>query len=371
MKELPLEDLKAGSVLESHVYYDDYFIVIPKYHSITEDDIRMVRSYNLSPLYSSADIPSISAEIEGIEETPKPEEVKVPPEHEEPQVVEPIVEEEVKSSYESIISSLSRIFEQIEGGERIRLENIRLIATHAIEYSQTRKEEALLRISRGMDDLRLEAHSLHAGILCMFLANGVNIIGSKLIDIVAGALMHDIGILLLNEDEKSRNLMKHTLYGYQYLKAIKDAPPFMVLPSLQHHEKSDGSGYPNKMLLKDIDTATKIVTICDSCDAQVSYIRYGNDLSVHMTKDELFSWKKEDFDPALFNQFTTTISSVFRMGRKVELSDDNIGKVKKTSLRFPLNPVIEIVADSIGVGLEKPVQIELMKSKDIFIKRFI
>ena len=59
MDAIPLEGLKAGTVLNSHVYYDDYFIAIPKYHTITEEDIKMVKSYNLSPLYSSSEIQSI------------------------------------------------------------------------------------------------------------------------------------------------------------------------------------------------------------------------------------------------------------------------------------------------------------------------
>jgi HD-GYP domain-containing protein (c-di-GMP phosphodiesterase class II) len=142
----------------------------------------------------------------------------------------------------------------------------------------------------------------------------------------------------------------------------------MVTPSLQHHEKGDGSGYPNQLLLESIETSARLVAICDSCDSNVSYLRFGQDLSLHMTKEDLFSWKKEDFDPEHFDRFIKTITGVFRPGRRVMLSDENIGIIKKTLMRFPLNPVIEVVADSIGVGLENPETIELVKRKDLWIK---
>jgi HD-GYP domain-containing protein (c-di-GMP phosphodiesterase class II) len=362
MNTILLDELKSDTILESHVYYDDYFIVFPKYHRITDGDIKMARQHNLSPLFSST-------------ETPITVEEGSPEASEESHEVVQLEKKEAKTSdvsdsmYESVLTSLKSIFSKAEKGEHLKLEDINKIAESTIEYSLNRTEEALLRISRGMmPEHRLEVHSLNTGILCALLASDVDMQENELVDMVAGALIHDIGILLLNEDEKINEVRKHTLFGFQYLEAFKEAHPSMVTPSLQHHEKGDGSGYPNQLLLESIETSARLVAICDSCDSNVSYLRFGQDLSLHMTKEDLFSWKKEDFDPEHFDRFIKTITGVFRPGRRVMLSDENIGIIKKTLMRFPLNPVIEVVADSIGVGLENPETIELVKRKDLWIK---
>ena len=96
-------------------------------------------------------------------------------------------------------------------------------------------------------------------------------------DTVTGALLHDIGkikisnrVLLkkgkLNELERNE-INKHTLYGYEM---VKDNPYFSDLTKeiiLSHHEKIDGSGYPNKKKKKELKYGVRLVTVIDMFDA--------------------------------------------------------------------------------------------------------
>lgn len=102
--------------------------------------------------------------------------------------------------------------------------------------------------------------------------------GSEYIrDIITGALLHDIGKLeISNEillkpgpltDDEYYNCQKHTVYGYEM---IKDDDSFSNVVKdiiLSHHEKTDGTGYPNHRKASDITIETQIVSVCDIYDA--------------------------------------------------------------------------------------------------------
>lgn len=90
-----------------------------------------------------------------------------------------------------------------------------------------------------------------------------------------------------------------------------------------------------------------------------------------MTKEDLFSWKKEDFDSRIFGVFTSAIGETFAEKRRVLLSDMTVGVVKKISARFPFNPVVDIITDSKGERPHEPKVIELLKNNEIWIERFL
>ena len=61
----------------------------------------------------------------------------------------------------------------------------------------------------------------------------------------------------------------------------------------------------------------------------------------------------------------------FEKERRVLLNDMSVAEVKKTSLRFPISPEVDLVADSKGQRPAERKTIELIKNKDLWIKRFL
>ncbi len=362
MEKISLDDIKTGTVLQNYIYYDNSFIVFPKYSQITKNEIERAKRFNLDTLYCSNKTPIIAStpEIETKTQKEAIQEVKAP----KPKVE---IEKEVeKDAYEIIVSYINKEFDSVYHGNKLELTRIFRIASSVVEYALKRRKKALIEISKGRSTTRLETHSLNTGILAALLSYELKIKAKDLINIVTGAILHDIGILFLQDKSNIEDVRKHTIYGFKYLKNIKDADPITVIPALQHHEKADGTGYPHKLLLKDFEYSTKIIAVCDSCDTQISCVKYGNDLSLHLTKEEFISWRKEDFDLSIFTSLINSLKHVFKEGASVVLNDGSIGAIKKTSIRFPLNPVIQIIAD-----LEEPKTVELIKSKDVWIKSFI
>lgn len=103
-------------------------------------------------------------------------------------------------------------------------------------------------------------------------------------DCIRGALLHDIGKLDIPKEvlhkkdeltiEEVRILMEHPKLGYNKLLELEasSTPACPIHFSdlvkdivLHHHESCDGTGYPDN--LRDIDTATRLVSLCDRYDA--------------------------------------------------------------------------------------------------------
>ena len=94
-------------------------------------------------------------------------------------------------------------------------------------------------------------------------------------DIIKGALLHDVGKLEIDNkillkksaltDKEIDEIHQHPIYGYNIVKDDEGLSDMTKEIILSHHERSDGSGYPNGKT--DIPDFVKIVGICDKYDA--------------------------------------------------------------------------------------------------------
>lgn len=96
-------------------------------------------------------------------------------------------------------------------------------------------------------------------------------------DVVSGALLHDIGKLKISNnillksssltDAEYKKIKKHPEYGYAIVKDDKNLSELTKEIILSHHEKTNGTGYPNHRKLCDLDIGVQLVGVCDIYDA--------------------------------------------------------------------------------------------------------
>ena len=124
--------------------------------------------------------------------------------------------------------------------------------------------------------------------------------------VLLGALLHDVGkigipdsILLkagpLDEDEWAV-MRTHPEIGEKMLKDVEFLKP--ALPIVKHHhERWDGSGYPDRLTADDIPLGARIVAVCDSFDAMTSDRPYRRALPMNLATQELLDGAGTQFDP--------------------------------------------------------------------------
>jgi HD-GYP domain-containing protein (c-di-GMP phosphodiesterase class II) len=403
MRNISIDDLKPGTLVQRHLYFRDSFIVFPKYLVLTTDDLERAKRFNLDSLAfddreNPASLTSVSDGAEGVVAAPgleglfdesqiamlekgvtgaepgaKPAAAapSPPPAH----AQRPAQGSEI-TIYGSIVSLLSKEFMRIRLGEKIEISKLFKIASIIIEYVSNVREEAVLHVARGREQSRIEVHSANTGILASVFGLSMKMKGVDLINIVTGAVLHDVGILLiqdgLSSDSGNSEIIKdHTWQGFRYLKSVKNLDPASVMPALQHHERAAGDGYPQRIPLSDMEPASRLVSLCDSFDNQISFIKYGNDLSIHFTKNEFVSWKKDDFDPDLFTASIRVMGEIFKQHSPVILNDGSLALIKEVSIRFPFSPVVQVIADEKGNKTPEMKTVDTRKSKDVWISRFL
>ena len=120
------------------------------------------------------------------------------------------------------------------------------------------------------------------------------------------ALLHDVGkigipnSIINKEGELSAdeyNMMKsHVSIGYQILSEIKDSP-YLSIAAKYHHERFDGSGYPEGLKGKDIPEFVRIISVADAYDTMSSDRRYRRHMPQEKIRDEFIRCSGTQFDP--------------------------------------------------------------------------
>lgn len=126
--------------------------------------------------------------------------------------------------------------------------------------------------------------------------------------------------------EEFEIIKKHSFYSYEILLETEKFSEDVLLGVLHHHEKVNGSGYPNKLKAEDIHEYAKIITICDMYHALVSQRIYKNKENPLKVVEYIKSESFDSLDPYLAHIFLNNISK-FYVGNEVLLSDGRIGTI--------------------------------------------
>jgi putative nucleotidyltransferase with HDIG domain len=161
-------------------------------------------------------------------------------------------------------------------------------------------------------DYETRGHSMRVVSQSVALAAELGVPDSDFIHIRRGALLHDIGkmgipdsILLkpgeLNADEWDA-MKQHPVYGYEMLKPIGFLEPSLDIV-LYHHERWDGSGYPDGLKGKDIPLPARIFAVVDIWDSLINARPYRNAWSREKTWAYLQETAGIELDPEIVEIF--------------------------------------------------------------------
>lgn len=123
----------------------------------------------------------------------------------------------------------------------------------------------------------LKNHSLHVAIYALTLGHALKFSEEQLLKLGTAGLLHDVGFkkiddAILNKEsqlseEETATVQKHVLYSVEIIKQNKIHDPYILDAVMRHHERYDGSGYPNNLQKEDISDFASILAICDVFDA--------------------------------------------------------------------------------------------------------
>jgi HD-GYP domain-containing protein (c-di-GMP phosphodiesterase class II) len=100
--------------------------------------------------------------------------------------------------------------------------------------------------------------------------------------------------------------MMHAVYGAEILTPIRQLRD--IVPGVKwHHEKYDGTGYPDGLKGEAIPVIARIISVADTFDAMTTDRPYRKGLSVEAARDELKRYAGTQFDPAVVAAFIRSV----------------------------------------------------------------
>ena len=325
MRRVHIDELTKEMRLAKSIYHNDKLILAEG----TDNLQRYVDSLINSGIFSVYVVDEISKDIE----------------------VPDVVKEVTRKKCKKI---LNNCFSVIKNQGQLAKELVDDMVTTIIGELLDREDVILSMEDIGAKDDATLIHSVSTAVYAVITGRTLGMTKEELKKLAEGALFHDIGKILLDSellskqgkltDEEYDSIMQHPLIGYDILKKQSQFSEESRLVALQHHERLDGSGYPNGIKGEQITVFSKIVGIADVYDALTAERCYRRSMS----NFKAYTMLKKDvgikYDKDIFKAFMSNIA-VYPNGIVVNLSDGTHGIVKNQNRDMPLRPVIRVIDD--------------------------
>jgi PAS domain S-box-containing protein len=165
-------------------------------------------------------------------------------------------------------------------------------------------------------DRETQGHSLRVTEKTIDIALRVGISIEKIIHVRHGALLHDIGKMAIPDSILfkpgplsiyERNVVEqHPTFAFNLLNPIKYLLPALTIP-YSHHEKFDGSGYPQGIRGENIPIEARIFSVVDVWDSLLADKPYRTAWPEDKIKQYIWENRGTQFDPAIVSEFLDTV----------------------------------------------------------------
>lgn len=287
--------------------------------------------------------------------------------------------EHARSIKDEVVEDITEVFGRIESSGKVEVRFAEK-AVSALVGEMLDDPRALVSLTQLKDaDSYTFTHSVNVSILSIYLAMHSGLIEDMEL-VGTSALLHDIGKLripaaILNKPgdlshEEHKAIRSHPELGVGVLQASGGFCDEVHCAVLDHHEKFNGTGYPNHKNSGGISRHARLISIADVYDALTTDRPYRKAMDPREAMLLMTGHMSKGFDPTLLKRFVAAVG-YFPVGSKVKLSDGSLAVVVRNHPSDPLRPAVEIVRDVNGNTLSPALATDLRVEKDVFVARFI
>jgi HD-GYP domain-containing protein (c-di-GMP phosphodiesterase class II) len=274
-----------------------------------------------------------------------------------------------KQVYKAAKLVVQQAMEDVRMGRALNMEAVSEVVGSMVD-SILRSPDALTSLTRlkNFDEYTF-FHSVNTSALALSVGKHLGYERAPLLQLGTGMLLHDIGktlipIEILNkpgryEADEFEIMKQHVLRGAEVLSSTTGLSDMFLKPTLEHHERVDGTGYPHHRSKIDLSQFGLIAAIVDIYDAVTSDRCYHKGKPPHDTLQFLYQLGTQGHvDGTLVQQFVQVVG-VYPVGSCVSLSTGETAIVKQFNHQVPIRPLVVLVTDETGRRRSSPVDLDL------------
>ncbi|MGB1197586.1 MAG: HD-GYP domain-containing protein [Thalassotalea sp.] len=271
-----------------------------------------------------------------------------------------------------------RVFDDAFAGKPIDIAPIHQVTDKTIDAIFKNPDALACVINIRKKDEYLLEHSVSVSVLMTIFARFLKINKTIIQQLAVGAFLHDVGKIMIPEEVLNKpskltddefTLMKsHASHSIDIIKSTPGISAISLEVAALHHEKLDGSGYPNNVKGENITTYGRMVAICDIFDALTSHRCYKAGFS-HMKSFSILKNLSESghLDKRLVSLFINCMG-VFPVGSLVQLNSNKLAIVEKRNAKDPTKPKVRSFYSAKHHHYVEAKNIDLSKANDFIIK---
>jgi len=185
-----------------------------------------------------------------------------------------------------------------------------------------------------------------------------------------GGLVHDTGKALVPDailnkpgrltDEEFAIIKRHPRDGYDILRRTPGIGPIPLDITLHHHERRDGSGYPEMQNEAEISELAQMAAIVDVYDAITSDRCYHKGMPAADALRKIYEWSKFHFNPRLAQEFMRCVG-IYPVGTMVMLESGRLGVVVEPHETNLLTPKVNVFFNTKSETYIRPELLDLSR----------
>ncbi|MDR2103483.1 MAG: HD-GYP domain-containing protein [Treponema sp.] len=220
----------------------------------------------------------------------------------------------------------------------------------------------LLRVQKypepGTTQNYLIPHAVKSTVISLIIGFYLKLPVHRLIELGVAALLHEVWMLKLPSQvylstqaltpAERKTILTHPVLGFNVLKSF-DFPLTISLAALEHHERENGSGYPQKLTGDKISFYSKIIAVACSYEALTTNRPHKTAKDSHTGMLDLLKNEGKQYDEAIIRALVFSLS-IYPVGLYVLLSSGQKAQVVDVNPENPRFPIVQVLGELVVDG---------------------